>query len=227
MIAFLIWKRSIIVFLISVWYHRIINFINTISNWVRCSLFNSHRLLTVLSFASDRIRKLIIRDSVKHGCHVPQPLVLLTPQLVELDIDHFYLMQILSIVSEQTQSNCLKIFAQLRRLTVRQFDERLTKSFFASFPQIKLLTLVFTPYKMQIYRAKLPFLDELLLSIPNLISLKFAHVKKPQDYLAYLDLQSATKQRMTEYYTPKAFWCRWYDDHTQRYHQYATFLCSI
>ena len=170
---------------------------------------------------------MIIRDSVKHGCHVPQPLVLLTPRLVELDIDHFYLMQILSMVSEQTQSNCLKIFAQLRQLTVRQFDERVIKYFFSSFPKIKILNLIFTPFKMQIYRTKLPFLDELLFSMPNLISLRFAHVKKPQDYQAYLDLQSATKQRMSIYYSHTAFWCRWYHDHTQRYHQYATFLCSI
>lgn len=173
-----------------------------------------------------QIKKLIIRDSVKHGCHVPQPLVLLTPHLIDLDIDHFYLMQVLSIVSEQTQLNCSTIFAQLQKLTVRQFDERLTKSFFSFFPQIKILVLIFTPYKMQIYRAKLPFLDQLLLSMPKLISLKFAHVKKPHDYQAYLELQAVTKQRLTEYFSATKFWCRWYDDHTQRYHQYATFLCS-
>ena len=179
-----------------------------------------------MSIVLGRIKKLIIRDSVKHGCHVPQPLVLLTPRLIELDIDHFYLMQILSIVSEQTQLNCLSIFAQLRQLTVRQFDERLTKSFFSSFPQIKILILIFTPYKMQIYRSKLPFLDQLLSSMPKLISLKLAHVKKPQEYQAYLELQALTKQRFMEYYSHTIFWCKWYDDYTQRYHQYATFLCS-
>lgn len=167
-----------------------------------------------------------IRDSVKHGCHVPRPLLLLTPNLIELDIDHFYLMQVLSTVGQQTQSSLFTSFGRLRRLTVRQFDERVSKSFFSYFPHVHILALVFTPYKMQIYRSNLPFLDSLLQSMSNLISLKFEHLKKPHDYHDYIDLQRTTEAKLTEYYAQDAFWCKWYDDYTQKSNKYATFLCS-
>jgi hypothetical protein len=172
------------------------------------------------------IKKLIIRDSVKHGCHVPQPLILLTSNLVELDIDHFYLMQIISIVSKQTQSRILSTFTQLHRVTVRQFDERLTNYFFSYFSHIKIFALIFTTYKMLVYRTKLPFLDDLLNSMPNLISLKFEHLKKPQDYYDYIDLQKNVEEKLLEYYLKDTYWCKWYDDHTQKHNKYATFLFS-
>jgi hypothetical protein len=172
------------------------------------------------------IKKLIIRDSVKHGCHVPQPLFLLTSNLIELDIDHFYLMQIISIVSKQTQSRILSTFNQLHRVTVRQFDERLTDYFFAYFSQIKIFSLIFSTYKMLVYRNKLPFLDDLLTSMPNLLSLKLEHVKKPQDYHAYIEMQKNIKETFSEYYSKKIYWFKWYDDHTQKHKKYATFLFS-
>ncbi|CAF2446531.1 unnamed protein product [Rotaria sp. Silwood2] len=172
------------------------------------------------------VKKLIIRDSVKHGCHVPQPLFLLTSNLIELEIDHFYLMQIISIVSKQTQSRMLSTFAQLRCVTVRQFDERITDYFFSYFSHIKIFALIFTTYKMQVYRNKLPFLDDLLNSMPNLISLKLEHIKKPQEYHAYVEMQKNVEEKFSEYYSKNIYWCKWYDDHTQRDHKYATFLFS-
>ncbi|CAF0835848.1 unnamed protein product [Rotaria sordida] len=172
------------------------------------------------------IKKLIIRDSVKHGCHVPQPLFLLTSNLIELEIDHFYLMQIISIVSNQTQSRILSTFARLRHVTVRQFDERITDYFFSYFSHIKIFALIFTTYKMQVYRNKLPFLDDLLNSMPNLISLKLEHIKKPQDYHAYVEMQQNVEEKFSEYYSKNIYWCKWYDDHTQKDHKYGTFLFS-
>ncbi len=172
------------------------------------------------------IKKLTIRDSVKHGCHVPQPLFLLTSNLIELDIDHFYLMQIISIVSQQTQSRILSIFNRLNRVTVRQFDERLTDYFFSYFSHIKIFSLIFTTYKMQVYRTKLPFLDDLLHSIPNLISLKFEHIKRPHEYYAYIEMQKNVEDKISEYYSKNIYWCKWYNDHTQKHHDYVTFLFS-
>ncbi len=169
---------------------------------------------------------MIIRDSVKHGCHVPQPLFLLTSNLIELDIDHFYLMQIISIVSKQTQSRILSIFNRLQRVTVRQFDERLTNYFFSYFSHIKIFALIFTTYKMQVYRTKFPFLDDLLNSMPNLLTLKLEHIKKPQDYYAYLEMKKNMKDKLSEYYSKDIYWCKWYDDHTQKHNKYATFLFS-
>jgi len=179
-----------------------------------------------LYFPVGTIKKLTIRDSVKHGCHVPQPLFLLTSNLIELDIDHFYLMQIISIVSQQTQSRILSTFARLRRVIVRQFDERLTEHFFSYFSHIKIFALIFTTYKMQVYRNKLPFLDDLLTSIPNLISLKLEHIKKPQDYHAYIEMQENVEEKFSEYYSKNIYFCKWYDDHTQKHNKYATFLFS-
>jgi hypothetical protein len=179
-----------------------------------------------LYFPVGTIKKLTIRDSVKHGCHVPQPLFLLTSNLIELDIDHFYLMQIISIVSQQTQSRILSTFARLRRVVVRQFDERLTEHFFSYFSHIKIFALIFTTYKMQVYRNKLPFLDDLLTSIPNLISLKLEHIKKPQDYHAYIEMQENVEETFSEYYSKTIYFCKWYDDHTQKHNKYATFLFS-
>ncbi|CAF1119714.1 unnamed protein product [Adineta ricciae] len=172
------------------------------------------------------VKKLIIRDSVKHGCHVPQPLFLLTLNLRELDIDHFYLMQILSMVSQQTHHRILATFAQLQRVTVRQFDERLLESFFSYFCQIKIFALIFTTYKMQIYRTKLPFLDDLLRSMPKLVSLKLEHVKKPHEYYAGIELQENVQDTIAKYYPKGTYWCKWYDDHRQKYHRCATFLFS-
>jgi hypothetical protein len=163
---------------------------------------------------------------VKHGCHVPQPLFLLTPNLVELDIDHFYLMQIISIVSQQTQSRILSAFHRLHRVTVRQFDERLTDHFFSYFSHTNIFALIFIPYKMQVYRTKFLFLDDLLHSIPNLISLKLEHIKKPQDYYAYIELQKNVEEKFAEYYAKDTYWWKWYDDHTQKHQKYATFLFS-
>ena len=172
------------------------------------------------------IKQLIIRDNVKHGCHVPQPLFLLTSNLIELEIDHFYVMQIISIVSKQTQSRILSTFAQLRRLTVRQFDERITNYFFSYFSHIKIFALLFTTYKMQVYRDKLPFLDDLLNSMPNLISLKLEHIKKPQDYHGYIEMQKNVEKQFSDYYSKNTYWCKWYNDDTQKHHKYATFLFS-
>jgi len=180
----------------------------------------------LILFLIDTIKKLIIRDSVKHGCHVPQPLFLLTSNLIELDIDHFYLMQIISIVSQQTQLRILEIFNRLHRVTVRQFDERVTDYFFSYFSHIKIFALVFTTYKMQVYRTKLPFLDDLLHSIPNLISLKLEHVKKPQEYYASIEMQKNVEDKFSEYYPKNSYWCKWYDDHTQKHHKYGTFFFS-
>ena len=172
------------------------------------------------------IRKLKIHGSVKHGCHVPQPLFLLTSNLRELDIDHFYLMQMISIVSQQTQSRIFAVFNRLERVTVRQFDERINDNFFSYFSQIKIIALIFIPYKMQVYRTKLTFLDELLHSIPNLISLKFEHIKKPHDYYAYIEMQQNIDEKFLEYFPKNSYYSKWYDDHTQKHSKYATFLFS-
>ena len=186
-------------------------------------LLETHELLCAFL---GKIKELIIRDSVKHGCHVPQPLLLLTPNLMVLDIDHFYLMQILSTVGQQTQSSLFTSFSRLRRLTVRQFDERLPKYFFCYFPHVHILALVFTPYKMQIYRSELPFLGDLLQSMPNLKSLKLEHLKKPHDHHDYIDLQRTTETKLSEFFAQTVYWCKWYDDYTQKSNKYATFLCS-
>lgn len=178
-------------------------------------------------FCLDTIKKLIIRDSVKYGCHVPQPLFLLTSNLVELDIDHFYLMQIISIVSQQTQTRILSTFTRLERLTVRQFDERLTDLFFSYFSSIKILHLIFTPYKMQVYRTQLFFLDDLLRSTSKLISLKFEHIRKPQEYYAYMEMQKNIDEKFIEFYPKTRFFSKWFNDQTQKNHQYVTFVFSI
>ena len=157
---------------------------------------------------------------------MPQPLFLLTLNLRELDIDHFYLMQILSMVSQQTHHRILATFAQLQRVTVRQFDERLLESFFSYFCQIKIFALIFTTYKMQIYRTKLPFLDDLLRSMPKLVSLKLEHVKKPHEYYAGIELQENVQDTIAKYYPKGTYWCKWYDDRRQKYHRCATFLFS-
>jgi hypothetical protein len=172
------------------------------------------------------IRKLHIRDSVKHGCHVPQPLFLLTPNLVELDMDHFYLMQITSMASQQTQSRIQAAFASLRRLTVRQFDERVSEYFFSYFSQVRILALIFATYKMQVYRYQLPFLGHLLQSMPNLISLKLEHLKKPQEYLAFIEMKAHVRDKLSDYCSKKPFWLKWYADRTQKSHQYTTLLFS-
>lgn len=174
----------------------------------------------------DTVRKLIIRDSVKHGCHVPEPLFLLTSNLIELDIDHFYLMQIISIVSQQTRAGILAIFNRLHRVTVRQYDERLTDYFFSYFSHVKIFALIFTTYKMQVYRTKLPFLDDLLHSMPNLISLKLEHIKRPHEYYAYIEMQKNVQEKLSEFYKENTYWCKWYDDHTQKQQTYSTFLFS-
>ncbi|UJR37504.1 hypothetical protein I4U23_030206 [Adineta vaga] len=190
------------------------------------SLIPQDNELDQYDFRLNSIKKLIIRDSVKHGCHVPQPLFLLTLNLRELDIDHFYLMQILSILSQQIQSRILSAFAQLHRVTVRQFDERLPEHFFSYFSQIKIFALIFTTYKMQVYRTKLPFLDDLLRSMPKLISLKLEHIKKPHEYYAGIELQENVQETIAKYYTKGTYWCKWYDDQRQKHHKYATFLFS-
>ncbi|CAF0845125.1 unnamed protein product [Adineta steineri] len=172
------------------------------------------------------IKKLVIRDSVKHGCHIPQPLFLLTSNLVELDIDHFYLMQIISIVSQQTQSRILSAFARLRRVTVRQFNERLTEHFFSYFSHIKIFALIFATYQMQVYRTNLPFLNDLLNSIPNLISLKLEHIKRPHEYHAFIEMKENIEGIFSTYYSKNSYWCKWYDDQTQKHNKYATFLFS-
>jgi hypothetical protein len=135
-------------------------------------------------------------------------------------------MQIISIVSQQTQSRIFSAFDRLQRVTVRQFDERLTDNFFSYFSQIKIFALIFIPYKMQIYRTKLTFLDDLLHSIPNLICLKFEHIKKPQDYYAYIEMQKNVDEKFSEYYSKNSYYSKWYDDHTQKHHKYATFFFS-
>jgi len=135
-------------------------------------------------------------------------------------------MQIISIVSQQTQSRILSIFNRLNRVTVRQFDERLTDYFFSYFSHMKIFALIFTTYKMQVYRNKLPFLDDLLHSIPNLISLKLEHIKKPQHYYAYVEMQKNVEDKFSEYYSKNSYWYKWYDDHTQKHNKYATFLFS-
>lgn len=180
----------------------------------------------MIFFVLGKVTKLTILDSVKYGCHVPQPLFLLTPNLTELEIDHFYLMQIISIVSKQTQSLMMATLARLRRVTVRQFDERITDYFFAYFSHVKIFSLIFTTLKMQVYRNKLPFLDHLLSSMPKLISLKLEHIKKPQDYHAYIEMQNNIQEKFSEYYAKDTYWCKWYDDHTQKHHKYATFVFS-
>ncbi|CAF3492191.1 unnamed protein product [Rotaria socialis] len=172
------------------------------------------------------IKKLIIRDSVKHGCHVPQPLFLLTSNLIELEIDHFYLMQIVSMVSKQTQSCMLTAFSRLHRVTVRQFDERITDYFFSYFSHIKIFALIFATYKMQVYRTKLPFLDDLLKSMSHLISLKLEHIRKPQYYQDYIEMQKNVEEKFSEYYSKSTYWCKWYDDQTQLHNRYATFFFS-
>ena len=111
--------------------------------------------------------------------------------LRELDLDHFYLMQILSITSQHIRIRIHSIFEHLHRLTVRQFDERLTDYFFSYFSQIKILSLIFTTYKMQVYRTKLNFLDKIFASIPNLLSLKLEHLKRPHEYYAYAELNKS------------------------------------
>ena len=164
---------------------------------------------------------------MKHGCHVPQPLFLLTSNLVELDIDHFYLMQILSIVSQQTQSRIFSTFDRLERLTVRQFDERLTSHFFPYFSQIKILALIFIPYKMEVYRTQLIFLDELLHSLPKLISLKFEHIRKPHHYPAYVELQENVNEQFAQFFAKNSYYSKWYDDQTPKHqHKYTTFIFS-
>lgn len=136
-------------------------------------------------------------------------------------------MQIISIVSKETQSRILTTFARLRRVTVRQFDERITDYFFSYFSHIKVFALIFTTYKMQVYRTKLPFLDDLLHSMPNLISLKLEHVKKPNEYHACIEMQKNVEEQLSKYYSKSTYWCKWYDDHTQQnHHRYATFLFS-
>lgn len=175
----------------------------------------------------ETIKKVIIRDSVKYGCHVPQPLFLLTSNLIELDIDHFYLMQIISIVSQQTQSRIFSAFRRLERLIVRQFDERLTHSFFPYFSSIKIIHLIFIPYKMQVYRTQFAFLDDLLHFMSKLISFKFEHIRKPQDYYAYMEMQKNVKEKLLQFYPKHRFFAKWYDDHTQNHRKYATFVFSI
>ena len=174
----------------------------------------------------NRIKTLKIRNSVKHGCHIPQPFFLLTTNLIELDIEHFYLMQILSISSQQIQTKISNVFNRLQSLTVRQFDERLTEYFFSYFSHIKILSLIFLPYKMQIYRTKLSFLDNLLHSIPNLISFKFEHIKKPHDYHAVIEMKKNIEDTLSEYYLKDNYSCKWYDDHTQKDEKYATLFFS-
>jgi hypothetical protein len=191
------------------------------------SSMNANEQQNRFALVSESIKQLLIRDSVRHGCHVPQPLLLLTSKLVELDIEHFYLMQIVSNVGQHTKSHLVTRLAQIRRLTVRQFDERVSNSFFPYFPQLEILILNFITYKMQIYRTKLPFLDHLLHSIPTLISLKFEHVKKPNEYQAFLDLQYTTDEQLSNYFADQIYWSKWYDDRTQKSNRYATFLCSL
>jgi hypothetical protein len=79
---------------------------------------------------------------------------------------------------------------------------------------------------MQVYRTKFPFLDDLLNSMPNLLTLKLEHIKKPQDYYAYLEMKKNMKDKLSEYYSKDIYWCKWYDDHTQKHNKYATFLFS-
>lgn len=135
-------------------------------------------------------------------------------------------MQIISIVSQQTRSRIVTILNRLQRLTVRQYDERLTDYFFSYFSNLKIIALIFLTYKMQVYRTKLPFLDDLLHSIPNLISLKFEHIKRPHEYYAYKEMQQNVQEKFSEYYKSNDYYCQWYHDHTQKHHNYATFLFS-
>ena len=136
-------------------------------------------------------------------------------------------MQILSIVSQQTQSRILSVFRRLERLTVRQFDERLTDSFFSYFSSIKTVHLMFIPYKMLVYRTHLIFLDDLLHSMSKLISLKFEHIRKPQDYYAYKEMQKNIEEKFAEFHPKTRFFSKWYNDQTQKSHKYATFVFSI
>ncbi len=78
---------------------------------------------------------------------------------------------------------------------------------------------------MEVYRTRLLFLDDLLYSIPNLISLKFEHMKKPQPYYAYIEMQKNVEEKFLEFYSRNSYCCKWYDDHTQK-HKYATFVFS-
>lgn len=146
--------------------------------------------------------------------------------LRELDLDHFYLMQILSITSQHIRTRIHSIFEHLHRLTVRQFDERLTDYFFSYFSQIKILSLIFTTYKMQVYRTKLTFLDKIFASIPNLISLKLEHLKRPHEYYAYAELQSNVHEQILKFHSKNSFWLKWYDEHTQKHHRHVTLLFS-
>lgn len=136
-------------------------------------------------------------------------------------------MQIISMGSQQTQSRICAVFRRLERLIVRQFDERLTHSFFPYFSSIKILHLIFIPYKMQVYRTQFIFLDDLLHSMSKLFTFKFEHIRKPQDYYAYVEMQKNVKAKLFQFYSKQQFFFKWYDDQTQNHRKYATCLFSI
>jgi len=175
-----------------------------------------------------KIKSLVIKGAVKGATFTLDPLILLTPNIVELDIDHSFVMQ--TIRNPHRGSNLLfKRYSNIVRLTIREFNEFESTNlfYFDYFKNVNILHLSFERIKYTVYRTQIQFLEQLLLAQPKLYSLRMSNIKKPNDYWSVTELKENVKQLIKQYHPQNC--TTWFeDDHKpdkDRRH-YATLLFS-
>ncbi|CAF0928632.1 unnamed protein product [Didymodactylos carnosus] len=146
-------------------------------------------------FKIDQLKSLIIHHSQYYS--ITEPLLLLTPNVIELSIEYGYLMQLASLITSPQQFN------QIRSLTVLCFNEFYEQFFFHLFPNVEHLHLSFELIKSTIYRTHFSFINNLFECMrQSLSTLKMSNIKCPFDggKYALIAMKENFRQSIYKYY---------------------------